>query len=142
MLISIYTDGGSRNNPGQAAIGYLIYRDTHIILQKGKAIGIATNNVAEYTALLSALHDVIKLQEDSKINQTDSISCYADSNLMVQQLNGNWKVKHEDMKNLMAKIKILEAKIKIPISYSYIPREKNKQADALVNKALDEIEKP
>jgi ribonuclease HI len=136
MQLTIFTDGGSLNNPGQAATGYLIYEGKTLITKKGQAIGIATNNVAEYTGLISALSKVKRMIDEGTITHLDCISCFADSELMVKQLNGLYKVKNPDMRDLLMKVRMLENEINVPIFYTHVLRDKNKQADALVKEAL------
>lgn len=128
--IDIYTDGGSRGNPGQAAIGvYILSNEGKILLRHGEKIGIATNNVAEYKAVIFAIEWIIK-----NINNPENNLCFnLDSSLVVNQLNGIFKIKDAGLKLLVIKIKNLEKEIKNKIIYRYIPREENKVADFLVN---------
>jgi ribonuclease HI len=137
MQLTIYTDGGSLNNPGQAAIGYLIYHGSSLITKHGEAIGIASNNVAEYTGLVHALTKVRDLLQHGQVRDLEKISCVADSELMVKQLNGIYKVKNPDMRDLLMKVRVLESELNVPISYTHVLRNKNKEADALVKQALD-----
>lgn len=136
MDITIYTDGGSRGNPGHAAIGYLVFENDTLLYKHATYIGIASNNVAEYTALIRALISV-----KSHNSVLSSITCYADSELMVKQLKGEYKVKHPDIRPLYNHIKQLEMELGLVPRYVHVVREKNKQADALVNQALDAQEK-
>jgi ribonuclease HI len=136
MHLTIYTDGGSLNNPGQAAIGYLIYNGSTLIIKHGEAIGIASNNVAEYTGLIHALTKVRDLLQHNQVSDLEKISCFADSELMVKQLNGIYKVKNPDMRDLLMKVRVLESELNLPISYTHVLRNKNKEADALVKQAL------
>lgn len=129
-MIQAYSDGGSRNNPGHAAWGFVVFEDGKIIHKEGGYIGIATNNIAEYTGLISALS---WLEENKK---DEVIDFYLDSNLIVSQLNGVFKVKNAAIRELVLKVRGLEPSFK-KISYTHIPREKNAVADALVNEALD-----
>ena len=134
--INIYTDGGSRGNPGPSALGVFIESENHTELASiGKTLGAQTNNIAEYSAIVEALAWVLlNLENLSSLNK---INFYMDSNLAVQQLNGIYKVKNSGIRNLFFEIKKLEAQISKPIYYCHIPREKNKKADRLVNLALD-----
>jgi ribonuclease HI len=132
-MIEIFTDGGARGNPGPAAIGIIIKSDKKVIYKKGEFIGEATNNFAEYTAVAKALKWLI----DNVNSQFSLVSCYLDSQLVVQQLSGNWKIKNPILKKLFLEIKNLEQKIKAPVYYQQISRNKNIRADALVNLALD-----
>ncbi|MFH1289619.1 MAG: ribonuclease HI family protein [Patescibacteria group bacterium] len=131
----IFSDGGSRGNPGPAAIGFVIRKGSGKELVKlGREIGNTTNNVAEYTAILEALKWVkenVSLDGDLKIN------CYLDSLLVVRQLEGKFKIKDSKMKALTVEIKKLESEMDAEIFYLLVPREENKIADSLVNQALD-----
>jgi ribonuclease HI len=133
MEITIYTDGGSINNPGKAAAAYLIYQDKTLVAKQAVCLGIASNNVAEYTALVLALTKIKKISWQKK---SAKIVCFSDSSLMVNQLNGLFKVKNKNIRDLLIKIRILEQEINLPIVYNYISREKNRPADWLVKKAL------
>lgn len=128
----IYCDGGARGNPGPAAYGFVIYNSTgKKIYEEGKFIGATTNNVAEYSAIHEALKYVFANNKVSQIN------FFLDSKLAVEQLSGRWKIKNENLRNFYFSIKSLEQKIGANFSYSHVPRERNKEADFLVNKALD-----
>lgn len=133
MNCTIYTDGGSLNNPGQAAYAFVIYFDDRLEYQIGVPIGIATNNIAEYTGLIKALE---KLKEYKRSHVIDQIFVYADSELMIKQLNGLYKVKNGELQMKVLTIKSLEMELAIPIRYTHVLREKNKLADSLVKKAL------
>lgn len=135
MQLNVYSDGGSRNNPGPAGIGFLVYHSSKILYSHSEAIGTASNNVAEYTALRMALTYI-----KNHLPNVTGITCFADSQLMVKQLNGEYKVKHPDIKQLFFQIKQTEMELGLLPSYVHIPREKNKEADALVNQALDQLE--
>ena len=133
--LSIYCDGGARGNPGPAAIGFVVYKDRKIIHKSSKKIGETTNNVAEYQAVIAALEWLTK---PSAIGHLPSaISFYLDSQLIVNQLNGNFKIKNSNLQKLIVRAKNLERKINGKISYSYVSRRRNKIADALVNQALN-----
>jgi ribonuclease HI len=128
----IYTDGGARRNPGPAAIGIVIYDEKHsqILKNIGIAIGETTNNQAEYKALITALYEAIKLG-------AEEVVCNLDSELVVKQLQGKYKIKEEGLKPLASEVLRLTSKF-TKIEFHHIPREKNKLADKLVNKALDD----
>ncbi len=133
----IYTDGGARGNPGRAAIGVVVRNEKQELLAEiFRRIGQATNNVAEYQAVIAALE---WLKEYLAIEQSSNraIEFFLDSALVVNQLNGLFKVKNGELRNLLVSVRQLEQELGGNISYSLIPREKNWQADALVNKALD-----
>lgn len=130
-MIEVYCDGGSRNNPGHSAYGFLVKVNGQTEFKKGEYIGIATNNVAEYTAVVEAL---MWLEKNHK---GDEINFYLDSNLVVSQLSGLFKIKNADLKNFVIRIRSLEKNFR-NITYKHIPRERNKEADKLVNIALDQ----
>ena len=129
--IVIYTDGGARGNPGPAAIGVVIGGD----FEHGEYIGETTNNIAEYKALLYALKHVKKatgIEDVSKAN----LEIRMDSELIVKQMKGEYKVKNEGLREIFLEIQKLIPHYR-SVSFVHIPREKNKRADAMVNKALD-----
>lgn len=129
--ITIFTDGGSRGNPGQAAYGFVVKVDGQTVKEGRGRLGIATNNFAEYTAVIRALEfakDKFKGQD---------IKFYMDSNLVASQLSGFFKIKTPSIRELVFKVRELETAFG-QISYIHIPREKNKEADAQVNLALDQ----
>ena len=136
MELKIHTDGGSLNNPGQAASAFVMYIDNKEIYNEGKAIGIATNNDAEYTALINALGKVKEMKNLGTLKDVSKISVYADSDLMIHQVQGLWKIKHAPIQNYVFEIRALENEIGLPIFYTYVPREQNTVADGLVKKAL------
>jgi len=136
MTLQVYTDGGSLNNPGKAASAFVIYKDKTILFKEGKKIGINTNNVAEYQALIMAWEKIITLISTRQIATPDKIEFFADSQLMVNQLLGLYKVKNMELKKLFLKIKDLEKKIKTNFTYTHVLREKNSLADSLVKQAF------
>lgn len=126
----IYTDGGARNNPGPAGIGAVIYDEQkNIVAEISEYIGEATNNQAEYRAVVAA----IKKARDLGASELDF---YLDSELVVNQLKGNFKIKNKDLAPLFVQIYNTSLDFK-KVSYNYVPREMNKEADKLVNIALD-----
>jgi len=134
--LNIFTDGGARGNPGPAATGVFVTDgEGKKIAGFGRRIGKATNNVAEYKAVISALDWII----DNRSNLADNVKIYfhMDSNLAYSQISGLFKIKNAELRNLFFIVKQKEAEIKIPIKYSHIRREKNTQADKYVNQALD-----
>ena len=133
----IYTDGGARGNPGPAAIGvYVVDSDGKEILRKSKQIGEATNNIAEYRAVIEALEWIKKnFQSTSKVSDLN-FQFYLDSSLVVNQLNGIFKVKQSHLRDLLLQVRKLEQEIGGKILYNFIPREKNKIADSLVNSSF------
>lgn len=129
MKLIIHTDGGARGNPGPAAVGVVIDN----VVSFGKRIGETTNNVAEYTAVIEALKKVESLKSKVK----SEIHFFLDSNLVVQQLNGKFKVKDAKLRLLLIEVRMLEQEVGGEVSYDYVPREENRRADFLVNQALD-----
>jgi len=134
--LNIYTDGGSRGNPGPAALGVYIKNDKgRVIAEIGKRLGVTTNNVAEYSAILSAFDWVSENLQ--KLPNLTKINFFMDSQLASSQLNGLYKIKNSGLRDIFFQIKQKENEIAISITYSHIPREKNKDADRMVNMALD-----
>lgn len=135
--ITIFTDGGSRGNPGPAACGVVITKGESNLIKIGKTLGVTTNNVAEYTAVLEALQWIT--QHPQEAGEYDGVDFYMDSLLLCQQLKGVFKIKQPHLLSLMHKIRELENKILVPITYTHVRREKNKEADKMVNLALDNL---
>ncbi len=134
--LNIFTDGGARGNPGPSAVGvYIADENNKKITGFGKAIGVATNNVAEYRAVIEAFDWIIEnkklLLENAKIN------FFLDSKLVCSQIIGLFKVKNRALKDLLLDVRDREGQINLPIFYRHIPREQNVKADAFVNEALD-----
>lgn len=127
--LTTYTDGGARGNPGPAAIGVVIKHGAETIKEFGRYLGETTNNQAEYRALISALEHVAELE-------AEEVECMLDSELVVKQMRHEYRVKDPDLAPLFLKVYNLSQSFK-KISYTHIPREKNKEADAMVNEALD-----
>lgn len=123
------TDGGSRGNPGEAGIGFELLHDGVPVAGGGACIGIATNNVAEYRALIWGL-------DNARAAGATVLRVEADSKLVIEQMKGAWKVKHQDMKPLYDQAQG-QCRHFTHITFTHIPREKNKVADAFVNEALD-----
>ena len=130
MELTIYTDGASRNNPGESGAGVYILKDGEPYERIAHYLGTTTNNIAEYTAAIIGLEHAVKAG-------ARTVRLFADSELMVKQINGQYKVKNEGLKPLHARVKRIIASIGT-VEVRYIPREKNKEADALANKAIDE----
>jgi ribonuclease HI len=132
----IFTDGGARGNPGPAAIGVVVKDEKgKIITSFGKRIGETTNNVAEYLAVIEALKWIKENYSIASLPHC-SIVFFLDSRLIVNQLNGLFKVKDSYLRELIVKIRELETGAGGNISYQLIPRGKNLLADNLVKKAL------
>ena len=130
MKARLFTDGGARGNPGPAAYGFVIEaEDGTVLAAEGQAIGIATNNVAEYSALIAGLERAVELA----ISELEVVS---DSELLVKQMTGEYRVKNETLQDLHTDAR--RAARRIPrVSYTAGRREHNKLADQLVNQALD-----
>ena len=139
MILKVYTDGGSRGNPGPSSIGGVGYLNGKRIFEFKKSIGIATNNDAEYQALIKALeilNNKSQMTNELQIKNFQNIKqvqFFSDSRLMVNQVNGFFKVKNGKIKEYILKIRSLEQEINLPITYHLIPREQNIEADRLVN---------
>jgi len=131
--IIIYTDGGARGNPGPAAIG-VVFPD--LKKEYGEQIGIATNNIAEYKAVIFGLKKAKLLLKD-ECEKTE-IEVRSDSELLVHQMNGKYKVKNENLRYLFVDAQNLLKNFK-NVTLIHIPREKNKEADKMVNRALDSM---
>ena len=130
--LTIFSDGGSRGNPGPAACAYAIFQDGKLIKQDAKYLGITTNNTAEYSAVILALEWVVKNSLGA------GIIFNLDSELVVRQLTGVYKIKNKDIVEFVLKIKNLQRINNLEINWVHVPREKNKLADKLVNEKLDE----
>ena len=135
MRIIIQTDGGSRGNPGPAAIGIVVFQQGQILKKYGELIGPATNNQAEYEAVIFALKKVKLLFGKKKAKEME-IEIKTDSELLVKQLNHEYKIKEKDLQPLFIKIWNLVLDFK-SISFKHVRREENKEADQMVNQALD-----
>lgn len=133
--IIIHTDGGARGNPGPAAIGVSI--GAPINKNYGEQIGETTNNIAEYKAMVFALKKVKSLLGGEKAEKTE-VEIRSDSELIVSQLNGEYKIKEENLVPFFIQIWNLKQDFK-KVEFVHIPREKNKEADKLVNRALDTL---
>jgi len=129
-MIEVFCDGGARGNPGPAAWGFVIKKDGRTIKEDCGYIGIATNNFAEYTALVKALSYLRKNFEG------ESAKVYLDSKLAASQLSGEYKIKNLTIAKLVRQVRELEKGLG-SIVYTHIPREQNKEADKLVNIALN-----
>ncbi len=129
MHATLFTDGGSRGNPGAAGIGYVLTPDTGAQILHGEYIGETTNNQAEYQALVAGL----KRAHGAGVTELD---CFLDSLLVVMQVQGKYRVKNEELKPLVLEVKELAKKF-TKISFAHVRREKNALADKLVNEALD-----
>ena len=136
MELKINCDGGSRGNPGPAASAFVVTANGKEIHSESKYLGSVTNNVAEYSAVIIALDWLI---QDSRFPIPDSIHFILDSELIVRQINGVYKVKDIKLKKLHGHVAQLLKKIDKKISFENVLREKNEVADDLVNKELDKV---
>jgi ribonuclease HI len=126
----LYTDGGSRGNPGPAAYGYVLEADDGTVLAShGERIGVATNNVAEYSALVAGLEKALELA-------VPELEVISDSELLVKQMQGEYRVKNETLRELFLQASKLASRLG-KVSYRAVRREHNELADRLVNEALD-----
>ncbi|TMK91937.1 MAG: ribonuclease HI family protein [Actinobacteria bacterium] len=132
MKAKLSTDGGARGNPGPAAYGYVLETEDGTVLDaRGEAIGFATNNVAEYRALVAGLEKAVELG-------LDEIEVVSDSELLVRQMRGEYKVKNAALRELNEAAEALADRLR-KVTYTAVRREHNELADRLVNEALDKI---
>ena len=135
LKISFYSDGGARGNPGPAALGVVI-RIGETVKEYAKFLGPLTNNEAEYQAAIFALKKLKQLLGIKKAKEA-IVEAYSDSELLVKQMSGVYKVKHPKIQILFLSLWNLSLDFK-KVNFHAIPREENKEADALVNQALDQ----
>lgn len=130
----IEADGGARGNPGPASYGCVVRDGTtgRLLAERGGYLGITTNNVAEYTGLLTGLQVCAALGEVR-------VDVRMDSKLVVEQMTGRWKIKHENMRGLA--IQVRATLNPAHVRYEWIPRERNRDADRLVNESLDDVQR-
>jgi ribonuclease HI len=130
LLYTVYSDGAARGNPGPAGAGAVIFdADNNLVHELEKYLGHTTNNVAEYEALLLALEKLVAMQ-------VSHVTVYADSELMVKQIRGEYRVKNSKLVPLYQKAKALIKNIS-HFDIEHVPRERNKAADRLANHAID-----
>ena len=130
MRAKLFTDGGARGNPGPAAYGYVLEaEDGSVLAAHGERIGVATNNVAEYRALIAGLEKALELA-------VDEVEVISDSELLVKQMTGEYRVKNEALRVLSLEATKLARRLR-GVSYRAVRREHNELADRLVNEALD-----
>lgn len=133
MTIIIYTDGGARNNPGPAGAGAVIYDGSQKVGEVKKFLGNQTNNWAEYEAVALALSEAARLGLSGQ-----RLEMRMDSKLVVEQVLGRWKIKEPTLRPQVKKVRALLQEL-FPVHHlTHVPREKNTEADALVNAAIDE----
>ena len=132
MKARLHTDGGARGNPGPAAYGYVLEaEDGTVLAAEGEAIGVATNNVAEYSGLIAGLAKAVELA-------VPEVDVYSDSELMVKQMRGEYRVKNEALRALSLEASRLARRLG-KVHYHHVVREHNELADRLVNEALDAL---
>ena len=130
MKAKLSTDGGARGNPGPAAYGYVLEAEDGMVIDAhGATIGVATNNVAEYRALIAGLEKALELG-------IDELEVVSDSELLVKQMQGEYRVKNETLRELNEDANALECRLG-RVRYTAVRREHNELADKLVNDALD-----
>lgn len=129
-VIEIYVDGGARGNPGPAGGGFVIYQNGKAVKKGSDFFGEKTNNQAEYLALRMALREAYARFENAPIN------CFMDSELVVRQMKGEYKVKNANIKALYEEVRRIADQFKI-FTIHHIPREQNYLADKLANQAMD-----
>jgi ribonuclease HI len=128
----LFTDGGARGNPGPAAYGFVLEaEDGTVLAAEGAAIGVATNNVAEYSGLIAGLQRALELQ-------VPDVEVVSDSELMVKQLRGEYRVKNEALRKLFVEATRLARELR-NVEYRHVKRAHNELADRLVNEALDSV---
>ncbi len=135
-LILIHTDGASRGNPGPAAFAYILQRDGEDPIEEAGRIGRMTNNQAEYTALVRALEHALELGADHRV------LVHSDSELLVKQMRGEYRVKNEDLRDLYEQARGLSGRFRGGVTFRHVRREENSRADALGNEALDGLREP
>ena len=130
-LLKIHIDAATKNNPGKSGIGIIISDDKDKVIKKmTEYIGITTNNVAEYTALIYALQEAL-------IMKAKKVAIFTDSELIAKQVSGEYAVKNENLKRLRKQVKHLSGGFE-EINISFINREKNRSADILANQAVED----
>ena len=130
MKARLFTDGGARGNPGPAAYGFVLESDDGTVLAaEGEAIGTATNNVAEYSGLIAGLQKALELH-------VPDVEVVSDSELMVKQMRGEYRVKNEALRELYDEATALARRLR-KVEYRHVKRAHNELADKLVNDALD-----
>lgn len=128
----VNTDGGSRGNPGPAAIGIVVYDGDKPVVERKRTIGVATNNQAEYRALLWAVHLV-----EAVATLGDTVTFRLDSELVVKQMRGEYRIKDADLSILKQQVEQALGDADFTATFTHVPRAQNKAADKLVNDALD-----
>jgi ribonuclease HI len=132
VRLRLYTDGASRGNPGPAGIGFVLVRpdDGQVVAEEGACLGRATNNEAEYRALAAGLARALALG-------AEAVEVCSDSELLVRQLTGRYRVREPRLQALAEEVRRLLAALPGGFEIRHVPREQNRRADALANRALD-----
>jgi ribonuclease HI len=131
MILRAFTDGASRGNPGESGIGILVKDEAgKTLFSMHGYIGVTTNNIAEYTALLALLKKM-------RTHQCTRLRVHSDSELMVRQVNGEYKVRDGQLKKLYQRAMRVIGKLPFEFELQYIPREENREADRLANMGID-----
>jgi ribonuclease HI len=134
-VLSIHTDGASRGNPGAAAYAYVIAQDGTTLVEEAGCLGQMTNNQAEYTALVRSLEHALELGAHHRL------LVHSDSELLVKQMKGEYRVKNEDLRDLYEEARRLSREFE-GVSFTHVRRAQNSRADALCNEALDGLREP
>jgi ribonuclease HI len=130
-IVKLWTDGASRGNPGPASVGVVIESNSgERLFEISESIGAHTNNYAEYAAVLAGLEGAVALGAKKAV-------VHADSELVVKQLSGEYRVRHPELISLYEAVKVVERKLLGGVLYKHVPREENREADRLANLALD-----
>ena len=135
MKLRAWTDGASRGNPGDAGIGVIVKNDSDVVvLEERRYLGKTTNNQAEYTALITCLEKIIARADELDCTE---LAVFADSELMVKQIKGEYKVRDEGLKVHFARVRELLTGVRFKFSIAHVPRAQNKEADRLANEGID-----
>jgi len=134
MILNVFTDGGSRGNPGLSGYGVIVKSDQKTIYRESKALGIKTNNEAEYYALISALSWIVQEKPSA-----EKIIFHSDSELVIRQVQRIYKMKAQNLKPLLDQVTSLLSRLYLPYEFKNIPRELNTDADKLANQAMDKL---
>lgn len=138
MTYTIHVDGGSRGNPGPSAAGFIVEDERGtMVREQGISLGTMTNNQAEYHGVIAAL-EWLRHHVAGGNSTPQSISIILDSELLVNQLNGVFKIKSPELRRLAIRAKSLERTLRVPIFFRHVRREENTRADQLVNVTLDQ----
>jgi ribonuclease HI len=130
-VLTIHTDGASRGNPGDAAYAYVISREGSVLIEEAGCLGQMTNNQAEYTALVRALEHALEMGAEHRL------LIYSDSELMVKQMKGEYRVKNEELRELYEQARNLTRRFQGQVLFQHVRRAHNTRADALCNEVLD-----